>query len=97
MLRKCIWYLSHITPHFKGKEFILRMLTRPSNDNSKHRIMRNATNFLISGLDLNEFNLAIRKYHSIQMHVCISKLITHLHLKIFMETLHIKQPLLQSP
>ena len=75
--------MNHITPHFKGKEFMLRMLTRPSNDNSNHRIMRNQTNFLISGLDLNEFNLAIRKYHSIQMHVCISKLITHLNLKIF--------------
>jgi len=85
MFKKSIWYLSHITPHFRGKEFILRALSRPKNNYKKYLIKRNGVNFNISGQDLNEFNLSIRQYHSKKLHILINQIISFFKFKVFFD------------
>lgn len=75
----------HYPPNFKNKEFILRVLTRPKTNNKKYLIKRNGINFSISGQDLNEFALAIRKYHSKNLHICINQIIKCFKFKVFFD------------
>jgi len=61
--RKLIWNLSAQTEHFKGKERIVALLSRPSAL-SQISIKRQGVNWYLQGHDLNEFAIAVRKNHS---------------------------------
>jgi 23S rRNA U2552 (ribose-2'-O)-methylase RlmE/FtsJ len=61
--RKLIWNLSSQTEHFKGKERIVALLSRPGAL-SQIAIKRQGVNWYLQGHDLNEFAIAVRKNHS---------------------------------
>src|SRR4051794_3478472 len=63
IFRKFIWYLSSRTKHFRGKERLVSLVSRPANSGSVF-IRRDGVTWQVRGHDLNEFALAVRKNHS---------------------------------
>ena len=81
MFKKFIWHLSSRTGPFKGKERIISWLTRSKN---KHTIIkRENINWCLTGHDLNEFYIAIKKNHSPEMSIFLSEYIANKSTSVF--------------
>jgi FkbM family methyltransferase len=73
-LKKLIWKISSLLPHFKGKEMVVGILSRPSSD-STLQIKRQGIIWSLNGCDLNEFSIAVRKNHSPSLSIAIEKIL----------------------
>lgn len=62
-LRKLVWLASSRTGHFKGKEGLVGLISRPSGTGAAV-IVREGVKWSLRGHDLNEFALAVRRNHS---------------------------------
>ena len=62
MIKKIIWWLAYKIRPFKGKERLVYFFTKFFSQ--KIKIKREGVNWYLKGIDVNEYYIGIRKFHS---------------------------------